>query len=147
MFYLQYWKNMFLQYKRHLTDFRVFVQCFWAFCHCGPQSAVIHSRVCHFSRRHCKIHLFLWVFCWQTKRRLRCLWIFIYKYQELWSRSHILPIPLKIVYKTAVVTGQSHVVASENMPFRRQWLYCVSKGMFCMNKMQLLMQLLIKWKI
>lgn len=117
-----------------LHIWEVFALQGWSSCHCGPQGAVVHSRVRRLSRGEFQKHtLFLFVYGGSQARNF--LWrgtSLTYVVEELWDRVGILPIPLQILNITiTVVTGESDIFSLNNDNWRMRWCYCIPNRLSC----------------
>ena len=90
---------------------KVFVQSFGVSCHCGLQSTVVHSRVCHCSRGDLQMH-FGFIITHFDRQSIVCVILCsIVKDKELWWFSWILSIPEEIITSSSlfgVCVGQSN---------------------------------------
>ena len=104
---------------------KVFLQSCVVSCHCGPQSTVVHSRVCHCSRGDLQCDMFL---CFvNVSREIRQSWMnrsFLWdQEQELWSGSLVLSVPLDVSDGSVIFTGQVDVTSLWNYFFSTSWRY------------------------
>lgn len=107
---------------------QVFVRCCCVSCHCGHQSAVVDSRVWHFSRGDLQFktsdisqnpH-------WQVVDTFRMFqpW-FGDVLKELWLKMEILAIPLQWPDRPTVAAGENSTPSLCNMFLKVQWLDAV----------------------
>ena len=106
---------------------QVFVQSCVVSCHCGLQSTVVHSRVCHCSRGDLQFDSFLSLV--DVSREIRQSWMngsfLCDEEQELWSGSLLLSVPLDVVDGSVIFTGQVDVSSLWNYFFSTFWCYAV----------------------
>lgn len=110
-----------------LHIWEVFALQGWSSCHCGPQGAVVHSRVRRLSRGEFQKHTLV-LFVYGGSQTGNFLWRGIslkYVVEELWDSVGILPIPLQILNSTTVVTGESDLFSLTNEHWGSRWCYCI----------------------
>ena len=106
---------------------QVFVQSCVVSCHCGLQSTVVHSRVCHCSRGDLQFDSLLSLV--DVSREIRQSWmngsVLCDVEQELWSGSLLLSVPLDVGDGSIIFTCQVDVSSLWNYFFRTFWRYAV----------------------